>query len=157
VRLEPRLGRLAEFPTRLDFLLDHPDGGLTWVGTYGPMSRFEHARDRGIEIVERHGFPPTIVARPMKGGHFGVLRFIQIFRRADPADCERVRACNAELCDALLDEGFVMYKTPAWAVSRYRNRLDPGFLRLMAEVKRVLDPRGILNPGRWEVWEDRAR
>jgi len=149
VRLEPRLGRLAQFPTRLDFFLDHPDGGLTWVGTYGPMSRFEKACDRGIEIAERHGFPPTIVARPMKGGHFGVLRFIQVFRRADGADVERVRKCNAELCDALIDEGFVMYKTPAWAIERYRQRIDAGFLRLMGEIKQVLDPDRILNPGRW--------
>lgn len=151
VRLEPRLARLAEFPTRLDFLLDHPDGGLTWVGTYGPLSRFDAACAAGIAVVERHGFPPTIVARPMKGGHFAVLRFIQVFRRGDPADRERVHRCNAELCDALYDHGFVMYKTPAWAIERYRTRLDPGFARLVREVRQVLDPDRIMNPGRWEV------
>lgn len=151
VRFEPRLARLAEFPTRLDFLLDHPDGGLTWVGTYGPLGRLERACERGIEIVSRFGFPPTIVARPMKGGHFCVLRFIQVFHRADPADRERVRACNVALCDALLDDGFVMYKTPAWAVERYRRRLDPGTMRLMNELRQLLDPRNILNPGRWEL------
>lgn len=151
VALEPRLGRLAEFPTRLDFLLDHPDGGLTWVGTYGPMSRFEQACDRGIEIVTRHGFPPTIVARPMKGGHFCVLRFIQVFRHDDPVDRARVSRCNVELCDALFEEGFVMYKTPGWAVQRYAPRLDPGFVRLVREIRALVDPRGIMNPGRWEL------
>ena len=151
VRLEPRLGKFADFPTRLDFLVDHPDGGLTWVGTYGPMSRFAKACEKGIAIVEKHGFPPTIVARPMKGGHFGVLRFIQIFRHDDPADRARVAACNRELCDALLEDGFIMYKTPGWAVERYRDRLDPGFSRLVGEVQRVLDPDGIMNPGRWAL------
>lgn len=151
VRLEPRLERLARFPTRLDFLLDHPDGGLTWVGTYGPMSRFERACERGIHIVEEHGFPPTIVARPMKGGHFGVLRFIQIFRRDDITDVDRVRRCNRALCDALLEEGFVMYKTPAWAVARYTEHLDAGFGRLLEEVRGVLDPNRLLNPGKWAV------
>jgi glycolate oxidase len=151
VRLEPKFARLADFPTRLDFLVDHPDGGLTWTGTYGPMSRFEAACNRGIEIVERHGFPPVIVARPMKGGHFAVLRFIEVFRRSVAAERERVRACNAELCDVLLSEGFVMYKTPGWAVSRWRERLDPGFVRMLREVRQVLDPDHLLNPGRWEV------
>jgi hypothetical protein len=132
-------------------LLDHPDGGLTWVGTYGPMSRFERACELGIGIVERHGFPPLIVARPMKGGHFGVLRFIEVFRRRDAADRERVRTCNAELCDALLAEGFVMYKTPAWAVLRYEEHLDAGFARLLREVRGLLDPSHIMNPGRWEL------
>jgi FAD/FMN-containing dehydrogenase len=151
VRLEPRLDRLARFPTRLDFFLDHPDGGLTWVGTYGPMSRFERAYDRGAAIVERHGFPPTVVARPMKGGHFAVLRFIQVFKRGDPADIDRVRRCNTELCDALIEEGYIMYKTPAWAVERYRTRLDPGYGRLMGEIKALLDPNHILNAGRWPL------
>lgn len=151
VRLEPRLARLAEFPTRLDFLLDHPDGGLTWVGTYGPLSRFEAACAAGIGVVERHGFPPTIVARPMKGGHYAVLRFIQLFRRDDADDVARVRRCNAELCDVLHRHGFVMYKTPAWAIERYRAQLDPGFARLVREVRDVLDPERIMNPGHWDL------
>jgi glycolate oxidase len=151
LQIEPRFERLATFPTRLDFLLDHPDGGLTWVGTYGPMGHFERGIQRGIDIVERHRFPPTIVARPMRGGHFGVLRFIQVFHRARPAERARVRACNAELSEALLEEGFVTYKTPAWAVARMAQRLDRGFIRLQREIKALLDPQGILNPGRWEL------
>jgi FAD/FMN-containing dehydrogenase len=151
VRIEPRLAKLADFPTRLDFLLDHADGGLTWVGTYGPLSGFEAACETGIAIVERHGFPPTIVARPMKGGHYAVLRFIQIFRHDDDDDRARVRRCNVELCDALLAHGFVMYKTPSWAVDRYRAQLDPGFVRLMRDVRHMIDPSGIMNPGRWSV------
>lgn len=154
VRLEPRLERLARFPTRLDFLLDHPGGGLTWVGTYGPTSRFAPGLERGLEIVERYGFPPTIVARPMRGGHFSVLRFILLFDKKVPDEVERVRSCNEELCDALLSEGFVMYKTPAWAVERYRERLDPGFVRLAGEVQALLDPERIMNPGHWMLRGD---
>lgn len=151
VKLEPRLGRLARFPTRLDFLLDHPGGGLTWVGTYGPTSKFGSALERGMQVVEHHGFVPMIVARPMRGGHFSVLRFILVFDKADRAAVDRVRACNQEVCDALLNEGFVMYKTPAWALERYRGRLDPGFARLVAEIHQLLDPNRIMNPGHWEI------
>ncbi|MHC4933825.1 MAG: FAD-binding oxidoreductase, partial [Planctomycetota bacterium] len=35
--LTPDLSAFAELPTRLGFLLDHEGGGLTWVGTFGPM------------------------------------------------------------------------------------------------------------------------
>jgi hypothetical protein len=80
-----------------------------------------------------------------------VLRFIEVFRRGDPADRQRVRTCNEELCDALIDEGFVMYKTPGWALARCESRFDPGFLRLAREVRSVLDPSGIMNPGRWDI------
>ena len=151
VKLEPRLGRLARFPTRLDFLLDHPRGGLTWVGTYGPLSRFASALEQGMKILERHGFVPMIVARPMRGGHFSVLRFILVFDKSLQDEVARVRACNQELCDALLSEGFVMYKTPAWALERYRERIDRGFSRLVGEVHQMLDPKRIMNPGHWEI------
>lgn len=151
VRLEPRLSKFSEFPTRLDFLLDHPGGGLTWVGTYGPMSRFPVGLERGIEIIERHGFPPMVVARPMKGAHFGVLRFIEVFDKKDADEVARVAAANRELCDALIEEGFIMYKTPAWAVDKYAARLDPGFTRLLREVKALMDPDGLMNPGRWRI------
>ena len=113
------------------------------------MSRFPAGLEAGIALCDRHGFPPIVVARPMKGGHFGVLRFIALFDKKDAADVARARAVNQGLCDALLDLGFVMYKTPGWAVERYRSRLDPGFQRLLREVKQLLDPTGIMNPGRW--------
>ena len=147
--LSPRFEKFAAFPTRLEFLVDNPGGGLTWVGTYGPMSRFDRAADLGIAIMERHGFPPVIVSRPMKGGHFGVLRFITAFARRDPAEVARVRECNGELLDMVLDQGFIPYKTPAWAVERILPRLWPGTHDLMRKVRALLDPHGIMNPGRW--------
>ncbi|MFO8072649.1 MAG: FAD-binding oxidoreductase [Polyangia bacterium] len=147
----PRFEKFADFPTNLDFLVDNPGGGLSWVGTYGPMSRFDSGADRGIEIMERHGFAPVIVSRPMKGGHFGVLRFIETFRRDDEEDVERVRRCNGELTEMLLDEGFIPYKTPGWAVERILPRMWPGTHDLMRRVRKLLDPDGIMNPGRWAL------
>jgi FAD/FMN-containing dehydrogenase len=150
-RLSPRFEKFAAFPTRLEFLVDNPGGGLTWVGTYGPMSRFDRAADLGIEIMEKHGFPPVIVSRPMKGGHFGVLRFITAFARGDAAEVTRVRRCNGELLDMVLDQGFIPYKTPAWAVERILPRLWPGTHDLMRKVRALCDPHGIMNPGRWAL------
>lgn len=149
--LSPRFEKFAVFPTRLEFLVDNPGGGLTWVGTYGPMSRFDRAADVGIAIMERHGFPPVIVSRPMKGGHFGVLRFITTFARDDGAEVARVRECNGELLDAVLDQGFIPYKTPAWAVERLLPRMWPGTHDLMRKLRALLDPQGIMNPGRWKL------
>jgi glycolate oxidase len=149
--LSPRFEKFAAFPTRLDFLVDNPGGGLTWVGTYGPMSRFDRAADLGIEIMERHDAPPVIVSRPMKGGHFGVLRFISTFARDDAAEVARVRRCNEELLDMVLDQGFIPYKTPAWAVDRILPRLWPGTHELMRKIHALLDPEGVMNPGRWRL------
>ena len=126
--------------------MDHPGGGLTWIGTYGPVSRWVEGIERGGEIMVRRGFPPAVVLRPMLGGHFGVLRYIARFDKADPAPA---RALNEELLDLAVDLGFVPYKTPPWAIDRIRARIHPGFLATLNAVRGALDPRGILNPGKW--------
>jgi len=149
--ISPQFKKFASFPTHLDFLTENPGGGLTWVGTYGPMSRFDRAADLGIEIMARYGFAPVIVSRPMKGGHFGVLRFITTFARDDEAEVEKVRSCNGELVDMVLDQGFIPYKTPAWAVEKILPRMWPGTHDLMRSIRALLDPDGIMNPGRWRL------
>ncbi len=146
VALDPRFSRFASFPTDLDFLTER--GGLTWVGTYGPLSRFDETAQRGVDIMVRHGFAPAIVSRAMTGGHFGVLRFLALFEREDSAGIEAVKAMNLELLRAVTEAGFVMYKTPPWAMRELLPRLDPGMVELMRRTRAMLDPSGILNPGK---------
>jgi len=148
LKVNPAMGKFAEFPTDLEFLTAHGGGGLTWIGTYGPLSRFVEWAELGTAIMVRHGVPPMIVSRPMRGGHFGVLRFITIFDKKDPAEVAKVKAVNAELLAMCVEKGFVMYKTPAWAWKEIAPRLDPGMLDLISRVKKLMDPNRIMNPGR---------
>lgn len=147
VRFDSQLARFADFPMTLDFLLD--EGGLTWVGSYGPCSRWEQGLRKGEKIFAEHGLPPLAVLRPMKGGHFGVLRFITVFNKKDPKEVARARRVNERLCDMVLDLGFIPYKAPSWAVKKFRRRLDRGYTGLLKAIKTTLDPLGIMNPGRW--------
>lgn len=146
VRLAPELAPFAELPARFGFLLDHDGGGLTWVGTFGPMEKLEEGAAKGTELLEQAGHPPLVVMRPMKGGHFAVLRFIERFDRAHP---EPVRELNVALARALMDLGYVPYKCPETLREEVLARLDPGFRELMGRLRRAVDPRGILNPDRW--------
>jgi FAD/FMN-containing dehydrogenase len=154
VSLNPEFGKFADFPTRLEFLVDSPGGGLTWVGTYGPMSRFEPFADRALAILERYGVPPTIVSRPMKGGHFGVLRFITLFDKSSAEERESVRKMNVELASAAFDLGFLVYKAPPWAVDLARPKLDAGYVELFNTIRSTLDPRGIMAPHCWSLSDD---
>ena len=151
LRINPGFGQFADFPTRLSFLVDHPGGGLSWVGTYGPMSRFEAYADAGFAILERRGLPPTLVSRPMKGGHFGVMRFIMTFDKSDAAERALVRETAVELVEAGLSLGFIPYKTPPWVVRQIRDRLDPGFKDVMQRVLGVMDPGRMMAPHCWPL------
>jgi len=149
VKLLPGMAKLAELPTTLDFLLDHPGGGLAWVGSYGPGRSWVDGAAAGMGILEDHGFPPFLVARPMEGGRYFVLRFVACFDRADPSDVARTSKCMGALADSVLDHGYVPYKASAPAAERIVERAAPGFATLLSRVRDALDPERRMNPGRW--------
>ena len=136
------MAKLAELPTTLDFLLDFPGGGLAWVGSYGPGRRGSRAPTPGMAVLEEHGFPPFLVARPMEGGRYFVLRFVACFDQGDADEVERVRArawASSPTC--VLDHGYVPYKASADA-----GRADPrprpsrASRRCSRRVRDALDP-----------------
>ena len=151
LKVNPAMGGFADFPTDLKFLTDHGGGGLSWMGTYGPLSRFDRTADAASELMVEHGFPPTIVSRPMRGGHFGVLRFIVIFDKSSNAERARVRKLMRALLELVTEAGFAMYKTPAWALAELRDRIDPRMLQMVRDIKKLTDPHGVLNPGKWNI------
>jgi glycolate oxidase len=149
LKLVPKYAKLAELPTTLDFLLDFPGGGLSWVGSYGPGDRWVAGAEKGLALLGEAGFPPFLVARPMAGGHFYVLRFVACFDKADAEEVERVRTVMGRLAEAVLDHGYVPYKASADAARRVLDRAHPGFVDLWTRVRQTLDPDGRMNPGRW--------
>ena len=148
VKIAPSLGCFATQPTTLAFLIAHSLGGMTWVGAYGPLSRFSEAARTCTDVMKKHNVPPALVSRPMKGGHFGVLRFLTIFDNTNPDERARVRRMNEEIADVLLKLGFVPYKTPPWAWKKLLERMDDRTAEFIKKVRSLIDPKGIMNPGK---------
>ncbi len=149
VKINPDYLKLAEFPTTLDFLIDYGGGGFTWVGSYGPMSKSEEGTKKVFAVMEKYGFPPLLVTRPMRGGHYQVLRFIAPFDKSDPEQVKKVRELCREMAETLLDLGFIPYKAPPWAAELIMKRADPNWVKLLRTIKNTLDPNRIMNPGNW--------
>jgi len=145
VKAFPEYSKFSEFPTTLDFLLDR-GGGLTWVGSYGPNKKWIEGAEGGSKILEKYEFPPLLVSRSMKEGHYQVLRFIIPFKRYDVEEKKIVRECLKELAQFLLDKGYVPYKMPSWLAPIVWERADRGYLELLKKMKMAIDPSGIMNP-----------
>ncbi len=139
----------VDFPSDAFKILAEFDG-LTWAGTYIHPKNWATALEGGRRIVEKHGFELMAFLKPMNGMHFGEFKFIIRFPK-ETAVIERVRQCNRELLTLAIDLGAIPYKTPAWAIDILKQKMDPGFLKLLRKVKDALDPNHIFNPGRWDL------
>nr|MDO8132799.1 FAD-binding oxidoreductase [Candidatus Njordarchaeum guaymaensis] len=141
---------ILDLPGNMIFkYIDHKQGGgCTWVGSYIPIFQWEEGYKRGKKIMIDHGFSPTIMMRAMNGSHYAVLRFILPFNKADPKDVDNVRKCMVELSKLVMELGGIVYKTPKRLGKLLWEKADPGFIELLKRVKRMLDPNGIMNPGK---------
>jgi glycolate oxidase len=124
-------------------------GGLNWVGTYGPMSRWLETVRRGCELQDKYDITRSCYTRIMNEGHFAGLRWMLPYDKGDPALVQRIRDLCDEQLDLVLETGFIPYKTPVWAVRRLEKLVGRDWLKLHRKVKSMLDPNNIMNPGRW--------
>jgi glycolate oxidase len=124
-------------------------GGLTWVGCYGPMSRWLETVRRGCALQDKYDISRSCYTRVMNEGHFVGLRWMLPFDKGDPAMVRRVTDLCAEQLDLVLEMGYVPYKTPLWAIEKIETRAGADWVNLHRRVKSMLDPNDIFNPGRW--------
>jgi glycolate oxidase len=124
-------------------------GGLMWVGTYGPMSRWLDTVKRGCELQDKYEITRTCYTRIMNEGHFAGLRWMLPYDKGDPDLVKRIEGLCAEQLDLVLETGYIPYKTPVWAVRRLEELVGHDWLKLHRRVKEMLDPNNIMNPGRW--------
>jgi len=129
-------------------------GGLMWVGTYGPMSRWLETVKRGCELQDKYDITRTCYTRMMNEGHFAGLRWMLPYDKGDPSLVKRIQDLCAEQLDMVLETGYIPYKTPVWAVRRLEELAGPDWRKLHRRVKRMLDPNNIMNPGRWGMPEE---
>ena len=124
-------------------------GGLTWVGCYGPLSRWAETCEKGCQIQDKYDITRSAYTRVLNEGHFVGLRWMCPFDKGDEETVRRIKAMADEQTDMVVKMGFVPYKTPVWCVRRLEKEGSPEWLKLHRNVKNLLDPNNILNPGRW--------
>jgi hypothetical protein len=138
----------AEFPMQALGVLSS-GGGLMWVGTYGPMSRWLDTVKKGCELQDKYDITRTCYTRIMNEGHFAGLRWMLPYDKGDADLVQRINSLCAEQLDLVLETGYIPYKTPVWAVRKLEQKAGPELIKLHRDIKKMLDPNNIMNPGRW--------
>jgi len=126
-------------------------GGFEYVGAIMPTEFYPKACQLAIDIAERHGIEYSTGARVIGQGHCIVFAFLYPFNRADASDLKRVRRALDETNFGALEMGGIPWKAEAQSQKQIIQRMDPNTFALMKRLRAVLDPKGIMNPGNWEV------
>ncbi len=149
-------GRRADLPYQ-PLSASNAGGGLTWVGSYGPMSNWLEGASRGCALEDELGFTRSLYFRVMREGHFVALRWLLPFNKEDPDEVSRIRELCLKQLDMVLDLGYIPYKMPVWVIRKLEERADPNWVELVRRVKKMLDPNNIMNPGRWGTPQERSK
>jgi FAD/FMN-containing dehydrogenase len=126
-------------------------GGFEYVGSIMPVERYPECYRRGREISEKHGIPYTVLGRCIGAAHSMMFSWTYAFNRADPETIRHSREALHETDNLVLELGGTIWKPGLYGQKLVKERLDPNTLNLMKKVKQLLDPKGIMNPGNWEV------
>ncbi|MBD3255737.1 MAG: FAD-binding protein [Candidatus Lokiarchaeota archaeon] len=123
-------------------------GGGQWIGSYCSTRDIVKYYYLSRDICLKYDKVPQFYCRLMFGGHYCVSRTNINFNKNDPDDIQKARNLLKDIHDAVQSlDGVVMYKAPLWAVESYKDKTLPATTNLIGKLKKLLDPKGIMNPG----------
>jgi len=128
-------------------------GGFEYTGAILPIDKIPQAWRGGIEISHRYGMVCSYVHQVL-GCHSIMFGFNYSFNRADDEDIEKTRKALEDSNRLTLELGGMIWKGEAGAQQLTMQKMDPNTAQLIQRVKKLLDPKGIMNPGNWEVVHD---
>ncbi len=126
-------------------------GGFEYVGSIMPIELFAEAYQAGVTISNRFDIVNGMGARVIGLGHCMMFFYGYPFNRADESDVERARNALEASNEAALKLGGVPWKAEAPAQKQILKYMDPNTYSFMKRIRAALDPKGIMNPGNWEM------
>ncbi|MGY8635438.1 FAD-binding oxidoreductase [Bradyrhizobium sp. 14AA] len=137
--------------TELGLLKWRPGGGNTWFLPGTPMDG-KVANDFQTlcrSIYEKHGLDYMVMN--VCGARFARGLHVLVFNRQDEDENRRADACYKEMSDALSHRGVFIGRAPIDCHDFHMQQTMPSFRNVCNGIKRVVDPNGIIAPGRYGI------
>ena len=116
-----------------------------------PRTRMAEFIRRTTDICKTAGLDVTVIGHAGDGNlHPSVMT-----DQNDPEHFEKAKKAVDEIIAAAIEFGGVLSGEHGIGLEKQkflRRTQDPTFIELMKQIKRIFDPKGILNPGK--IWED---
>ena len=124
-------------------------GGLMWVSPVLPMTGRDalHVMEIVEPIFARHRFEPLATFTMIN--ERAMIAILNVaFDKGDVEESAAAGHCYHDLVDALMAEGYILYRSGLSGLPKLSNSEDP-FWQVAAEIKRTLDPKDIISRGRY--------
>lgn len=140
--------RLRNPPDGVDDLLD-AGVGLYWVSPVMPMLGSEPLKVQSIvePIFHAHGFD-MVVSFILLTERSLVAIFNIAFDKSVPEDCKAASDCYDAMLEALMDQGYYIYRSGLQGMPKIKNRSSV-YWDVATDLKRALDPKDIIARGRY--------
>jgi len=127
---------------------DRDGCGLLWCSPVAPNRGSDAlaVADVATRVTLTHGFEPQISMTTITDRALACIISLG-YDRETPGEDGRAMACYHELLTRLAAEGYHPYRLSLGAMNAMRDGTD--YCRLLETLKRTLDPREILSPGRY--------
>ena len=126
-------------------------GGFEYVGAIIPVEKIPDAYRAGLDIAAKNGITYSLGGRMIGRGHSFMFYFAYPFNRADKEDMDRVRQALDDTNHAALKMGGIPWKAEVSGQQLILKQMEPSTYEFMQDIRKLLDPNGIMNPGNWEV------
>ena len=126
------------------------DGGFFWISPVLPMTEAHLRRVNALAeaTLNRHGFDYLVTLTLINPRALCAIITIA-FDKRDPRQALQARRCHDELLERLLREGYAPYRAGNLSMAQL-DRTSSVFFEVTAEIKRALDPQGLLSPGHYQ-------
>lgn len=126
-------------------------GGFEYSGPISLVKNFPLYTAKFLELAAKYDLIYAGTARIISGGHAMMYGMSFAFNRADREMMDKVKAALDEASEFAMEHGGIPWKPNVSEQQVAMKMMDPNTLKIMQMIKENLDPRGIMNPGNWEV------
>ncbi len=129
---------------------DRDGCGLLWCAPVAPLKGSDARAMVTItnDAFQRHGFEPMLSMTVISERALDNVIALH-YDRDIPGEDARALACYEELLERLMDAGYYPYRLGIQSMDAVRDRSCPEWNRTLADIRRALDPDGILAPARY--------
>ena len=111
-----------------------------------PLGKFIEASNLAEKISEEHGLKIALRGYPMSGPIMLAHATVPVMGSA-ASERKKALTLARKLMEAIMDLGGVPHRVGTDFLPVITKRLDPSYYDLIRRIKKMLDPKGIMNPG----------